>query len=145
VAVVAAAAAPGAGGLALGVAGGLLWGDLSSRTQSRVRRWNGTHVPLPERGPVLPEAVRRSVALGLAAEALRGVVVTGVGVALAVLLTPWLAQAWPLEPTATAALLLLGGLVSVGVVLRGRGLDTRASVLFAAGIVAGMVAGWIPS
>ena len=69
VAVAAATASPGAGGLALGVAAGLLWGDVASRTQSGVRRWNGAHVPLPEDGPVAAAAVNRSILMGLGAEA----------------------------------------------------------------------------
>lgn len=142
VAVAAAAVAPGPGGLALGVAGGLLWGEVASRTQSRVRSWNGTHVPLPENGAVDPEAVRRSIFLGIAAEAARGVAITGGGVLMVVLTVPRLAPAWPLDAATTAALLLLGGLVSVGVILRGRGLDTRASLLFAVGVAAGVMAAW---
>lgn len=142
VAVAAAAAAPGPGGLALGVAGGLLWGEVAGRTQLRVRSWNGTHVPRPDSEPVRPQAVARSIVLGLGAEALRGVLVTGAGVAFVVLTVPRLAPAWPLEPGPTAALLLLGALVSVGVVLRGLGLEARTSLLFAVGLVVGVLAAW---
>ena len=142
VALAAAAAAPGAGGLALGVAGGLVWGDWAGRGQEWVRSWNATHVPLPDRGPVSPAAVHRSIVLGLLAEAGRGVVFTGAGVLLARAVAPPLAATWPLSQDPTLALLLLGGLVSVGVVFRGRGLGVRASVLFGAGVVLGLVAGW---
>lgn len=142
VAVAGASVAPGPGGLALGTAAGLLWGELASRSQSLVRRWNGGHVPLPEDGPVPRSRVSRSIALGLGAEAVRGVVVTGAGVMLTILLARPLATSWPLNLGMTAAFLLLGGLVSVGVVLRGRGLDSRASLLFVAGIVAATVAAW---
>jgi hypothetical protein len=142
VAVAAASAAPGAGGLALGVASGLLWGDVASRTQALVRRWNGTHVPQEERGPVRSGAVNRSILLGIGAEAARGLVVTGAGVVFVGLTVPSLAPVWPLDPAATGALLLLGGLVSIGVMLRGPGLDARASLLFAAGLAAGVMAAW---
>lgn len=142
VAVAAVAAAPGPGGLALGIAGGLLWGDVASRTQLRVRSWNGTHVPRPDLGRVRPRAVARSILLGLGAEALRGVVVTGAGVAFVALTVPYLAPAWPLDSATTAALLLLGGLVSVGVVLRGLGLEARTSLLFTVGLVVGVMAAW---
>lgn len=142
VAVAAATASPGPGGLAFGAALGLLWGELASRTQSVVRGWNGRHVPLPEDGPVLPSAVNRSIALGLGAEAVRGVAITGAGVLLAVVLARPLAAVWPLDLPVTAAFLLMGGLVSVGVVLRGRGLDARASLFFLAGVVAATAAAW---
>jgi hypothetical protein len=142
VAVAAAAAAPGAGGLALGVASGLLWGDIASRTQSRVRSWNGTHVPREESGPVRSPALSRSILLGIGAEAGRGFLVTGAGLLFVGLTVPRLAPVWPLDPEATGALLLLGGLVSIGVMLRGAGLDARASLLFAAGLAAGVVAAW---
>jgi PTS system mannose-specific IIC component len=142
VAVAGAAAAPGPGGLALGVAGGLLWGEVASRTQLYVRSWNGTHVPRPDSGPVSPGAVARSILLGLGAEGVRGVVVTGAGVAFVALTVPRLAPAWPLDPGPTASLLLLGGLASVGVVLRGLGLEARTSLLFAVGLAAGVVAAW---
>jgi hypothetical protein len=99
-------------------------------------------VPLPDRGPVSPAAVHRSIALGLLAEAGRGVVFTGAGVLLARVVAPPLAATWPLSQDPTLALLLLGGLVSVGVVFRGRGLGVGASVLFGAGVVLGLVAGW---
>jgi len=142
VAVAAATASPGPGGLAFGTALGLLWGELASRTQSVVRDWNGRHVPLPEDGPVLPSVVNRSIGLGLGAEAARGMAVTGAGVLLAFLLAEPLAAAWPLDVAMTAAFLLMGGLVSVGVVLRGRGLDARASLFFLAGMIAATAAAW---
>ena len=142
VAVATATASPGPGGLALGVAAGLLWGELASRTQAAVRRWNGVHAPLPEDGPVAASAVNRSIALGLGAEAARGAVVTGLGALTMTALSRPLAASWPLEEGITVALLLFGGLVSVGVVLRGRGLDSRASFLFLAGVIAATVAGW---
>ncbi|HSM04816.1 MAG TPA: PTS sugar transporter subunit IIC [Longimicrobiales bacterium] len=145
VAVAAATAAPGPGGLALAIAGGLIWGELAGRGQVRVRIWNGAHAPLPDRGTVDSAAVSRSIGLGLLAEAARGFLATGVGVALARGLTPVLAAAWPVGSAATMALLLLGGLVSVGVVFRGRGLGVRASVLFGAGMTLGLLAGWTGS
>ena len=142
VAVAAAAAASGPGGLALGVAGGLIWGEVAGRGQERVRSWNESHVPLPDQGPVSPGGIHRSIVLGLLAEGARGVVVTGSGAIVARILAPPLAAMWPLAQGATVALLLLGGLVSVGVVFRGRGLGVRASVLFGAGLVLGLLAGW---
>lgn len=141
VAVAAAVSAPGPAGMALGVSAALVWGEVAGWTQSRLRIWNGTHVPVPGDTPVNAAAVERSLRLGVLADGTRGVVVTGVGVGLAWTISPLLATAWPLASRPTGALLLLGALVSVGVVVRGRGLERRASILFLGGILTGILAG----
>jgi hypothetical protein len=141
VAVAAAAAFPAPSGMALGVAGGLIWGLVGGWTQTRMRVRNGAVVPIPGDGGVAPGRVERAVALGLLLDFGRGVVVTAVGAAIALLVTPYLAPSWPLDGIPTTALLLLGGLVSVGIVLRGDGPHRHTLVMFGAGAALGLLAG----
>ncbi|HSG48085.1 MAG TPA: PTS sugar transporter subunit IIC [Longimicrobiales bacterium] len=142
VAVAAATAFPAPSGMALGVAGGLIWGLVGGWTQTRLRVRNGGLAPVPGDGGVPAERVERAVRLGLALDFARGVVLTAVGAGLALILTPYLAPSWPLEEIPTSALLLLGGLVSIGIVLRGAGATRRTVFLFGTGAVLGLLSGW---
>jgi len=142
VAVAAAASFPAPSGIALGVAGGLMWGLVGGWSQTRLRVRNGGIVPVPGDEGVAPDRVRRAVHLGLGLDFARGAVLTGAGAGVALLLTPYLAPSWPLDRIPTSALLLLGGLVSIGVVLRGVGLSRRTAALFGAGTLLGVLSGW---
>lgn len=144
VAVAAAVASPGPGGMALGVAAGLVWGQVAGWTQTRLRVANGDRVPIPGDQGVTPERLNRAVASGLLRDILRGVVLTAVGGGLAFLLTPRLTPGWPLEPGATSGLLLLGGVVSVGILLRAGSTGHRGWVLFGAGAALGLLVGALP-
>lgn len=137
----AAAAVGGAEGLALGVAGGLVWGQVSSMTQTLQRHANGRLVPVPGETPVTADGVRRAHVLALVLDGLRGALLTAIGLALASLLTPRLAPVWPLGEPATRALVLLGALVSLGILGRGEGLGTRRLAIFGAGLGGGLLAG----
>jgi mannose/fructose/N-acetylgalactosamine-specific phosphotransferase system component IIC len=137
----AAAAVGGAEGLALGVAGGLVLGQVSSMTQTWLRHANARLVPVPGEGPLTAAEVRRAHVLALALDGLRGALFTAVGLALASLLTPRLAPGWPLGEPATRALVLLGAMVSLGILGRGDGLVPRRLAIFAAGLGGGLLAG----
>lgn len=128
------------GGLALGAAAGLLWGVVAGWTQARLRVWNGAHVPLPGDAGFAVSDVRRAITLGLGVDVLRGIVLVAVGALVAVNLVPALAPHWPVDGGATPTLLLLGGLMSVGILLRGGG--RRTGVLFVGGALVGLLAGW---
>lgn len=141
VAVAAASSFPAPSGMALGVAGGLLWGLVGGWTQTRLRIRNGRLVPVPEEGGVAPELVERAVLAGLAWDFARGMAITAAGAGIALTITPWLAPSWPLATVPTTALLLLGGLASVGIVLRGDGADRHTLVMFGAGAALGLLAG----
>ncbi len=143
VAVAAAVAAPGAAGFALGVSGGLIWGLAGGWSQTRLRIWNGEVVPIPGSGEVTPRSVARAVRIGLLRDYLRGVVLTAVGGGVAFQISPILAPGWPLGEADTASLLLLGGVVSVGIVLRSGGGGRPAALLFGAGALLGMLVGVI--
>lgn len=141
VAVAAAASFPAPSGMALGVAGGLLWGLVGGWTQTRLRVWNGRLAPIPGEGGVAPELVERAVLAGLAWDFARGTALTAAGAAIALAITPYLAPSWPLDTVPTTALLLLGGLVSVGIVLRGDGASRHTLLMFGAGAALGLLAG----
>lgn len=142
VAVAAAVAFPAPSGMALGVAGGLVWGLAGGWTQTRLRVLNGRFAPMPTEEVVEPARVSRAVRTGLILDFVRGWILTGLGAGPALALTPYLAPTWPLGETPTSALLLLGGLVSIGVVIRGTGLTRRIALMFGAGAALGLLAGW---
>ncbi len=108
----------GAAGLALGVTLGVVWAVAGEVTVRGLRRRNERWVPDPTADAVPATAVITGHLVGLAADALRGLLVTGVGLAVARWTLPVLAAGWPLEGGATLGLLgvvagfSLGGLVS---------------------------------
>ncbi len=136
-----AAAIGGSEGLALGVAGGLVWGQVCSLSQSLQRRVTARLVPVPGEDPVTARRVVRAHLLSLGLDGLRGCVMTAVGLALGALLAPHLAPGWPLGVPETRALLLLGGFVSLGILVRGEAPQSRRLLLFGLGLGAGLLAG----
>lgn len=139
-AVAAATAAGGPAGLALGVCAGLMWGVVAGWSQTRLRELNGRLVPVPGDGPVSAALVSRAVLAGIALDFLRGVVLAVAGALAAWSAVPGLARRWPLDGMATRGFLLVGAMISLGVVLQGQTRPRRALVLFAAGVALGVVA-----
>lgn len=142
-AVVAAAAAVSTGGgagLALGVAAGLLFGWVGALTQTAQRELNGRWTPDPSQGPVTARAVVRGHLFSIAVDAVRGAALTGVGLAVVSLLSPWFVRGWELGLAETRAVLLLGVFVSLGIVARTL-LHHRRWVALVLGLVAGFALG----
>lgn len=137
VAVAAALAGEGPGALPLGIALGLLWGQLGGFTVSALRHLNGRLLPEPADGDVtrLPAAHLAALAL----DAARGAVLTVSGAALGRWAVPRLDSAWPWEVPESMGLLLAGGAVSLGILLRTLGGFSRRRILFAAGMALGLV------
>lgn len=131
----------GGEGLALGVTGGLVLGQVGALSQTVLRQLNGRLVPVPGETPVSAAAVRRAHATALALDGLRGSLLTAGGLGVAALLTPQLAPGWPLGGAATRALLLMGALVSLGILARGEGLEARRLAFFGVGLGGGLLAG----
>jgi PTS system mannose-specific IIC component len=130
---VASAGAGSGGTLALAVAIGLVWGQLAGVSITWLRHWNARMVPDPG-----PTSARRVTATHLGAVGLdyaRGVLVTLAGVVVARPLVRTLAAAWPIPADDTHGLLLVGGAVSVGILLRDLGGFTRHQVAIATGFV----------
>jgi PTS system mannose-specific IIC component len=97
VAVASAAAVEAPGAAALGIAVGLVWGQVGGFTVSLLRRVNGQFVP----EPASASAQRVSVAhaLGLILDFVRGVLVTLVGVVFGRQVVVRLVSLWPLVGT----------------------------------------------
>ncbi len=118
VGVSAAVLAPGLTGLVFGVTGGLIWGWLAGFTQSVMRRSNDLRVPVPGETPITEAAIAEAQVRGIVVDFLRSFTLVLVGVLLARLLVPLLVDAWWLEDGWTAGLLVGGGMVSAGVMVR---------------------------
>ncbi len=128
----------GAGGaLALGFTLALLLATVAGLLQARARNATARRVErIFARGGTAGMVLARSLGL----EALRGVLLVALGLALFLSVPPaWVAR-WPLEPGWTVAFLALPGLLGVGALGRlpvpG---PTRGPVLLAGGAVAGAV------
>lgn len=137
VAVACALAVDGPGAIPLGVATGLVWGQVGGFSVTVLRRLNGRLVSDADAGT--PERLVRAHLAAMALDALRGATVTLVGAALGRWSVAWLADGWPLEGEDSLGLLLVGGAVSGGIFLRDLGGFRRRRVLFATGMAVGLV------
>jgi mannose/fructose/N-acetylgalactosamine-specific phosphotransferase system component IIC len=137
VAVASAAAVDAPGAVAIGVAAGLVWGQVGGVTITWLRRLNGHFVPEP--GAAHPERVGWAHLGAVLLDFLRGAAVTGVGVAAGRAGTRLMAQAWPLDARDSSGLLLVGGAVSAGILLRSLGGFRRRRLLFAVGLALGIL------
>ncbi len=137
VAVASAGAADPLGAVPLGLALGLVWGQLGGFTVSALRRLNAWMVPDGD-GP-RPESVSAAHAGAIALDGLRGALLTAVGVVGGRWVVGTLAQAWPLGPSDTRGLLLVGAAVSAGVLMRSLGGYRRLRILFLTGMALAMV------
>lgn len=133
--------APGAAGLALGTAAGLLWGVVASWSQTGLRRMNGERVPIPGESAISARAVGLALAGGIVRDFSRGALLAVAAWALAHLVVPVLAPTWPLDGSQTSGLLMVGGMVSLGVLLRAEDHPRRAFLLFGLGLALGTAAG----
>lgn len=136
-----AATHPGSAAVAVGVALGLVWGQVGGWTISGMRTLNGAIAPDPAARPLRPARVVAGHLLALALDFVRGAVVTGVGVWFADHAVRRLGGRWPLGPEDTRGLLLVGAAVSTGILLRSFGGIERRGLLFLGGVAAGVVGG----
>jgi len=127
------------GGMALGIAVGLVWGQIGAYSATLLRSLNERLVPDPAGGELTAATVARAHFTGVLLDFLRGALVTATGLLFggAVL---YLAPLWPLEEADTRGLLLVGGAVSLGVLMRSFGGVRRRGLLFATGL--GLGAAW---
>jgi hypothetical protein len=115
----------------------LIWGQVGGFTISLLRRMNGQFVPEPATASSRTVSIAHRLALGF--DLIRGVVLTYGGVVIGRGLVQALAGSWPLPMDDTSGLLLVGGAVSAGILLRSLGGFRRRSVLFAAGLALGFI------
>ncbi|NNF38247.1 MAG: hypothetical protein HKO98_02655, partial [Gemmatimonadetes bacterium] len=129
--------AAGPAGLALGVAAALLLGYAGALSQAAQRHLNVRWVPDPAVQPVTEAAIVRGHWSSLGVDAIRGFVLTALGLVAVRMAAPWASGAWPLDAAATRGLLLVGAFVSLGVL--GRSLAARHLwVYLAVGAVVGL-------
>jgi mannose/fructose/N-acetylgalactosamine-specific phosphotransferase system component IIC len=139
VAVACAVPISGAGAMPLAIAMGLVWGQVGGATITAQRQLNSRLVPEPGDPRSSPRAVVTAhlAAIGLDFARAAAITFTGVLVGRAVLRT--LVERWPLSMPSSMGLLLVGGAVSAGILLRDLGGFRRRRVWFAAGLGLGIV------
>ena len=118
VATIAAIQVGGTEGLLIALATGLLWGWVGGVSQSWMRGRNGLRAVLASDGPVTPARIRRSVLGGITLDFLRAALLCAAGASLATHLLPVVVPALQLPDSIAGALLLGGGMVSAGILLR---------------------------
>ena len=137
VAVATASVSGAVGAVPLAVAVGLVWGHLGGISITWQRRLNGHLVPEPETPH--PERVSRAHLAAVGLDFLRGAVITAVGVVAGRYALGALVDAWPLGARDSGGLLLVGGAVSAGILLRSLGGFRRRRLLFVAGLALGIL------
>ena len=138
---VTAASYPGPGALALGVALGLVWGQVGGWTISGMRTLNARFAPDPSAPDLRPARIVAGHLLAILLDFVRGMVVTGSGVWFAGHAVERLGGRWPLGEPDTLGLLLVGAAVSIGIMLRSFGGMDRRKVFFLTGLGVGVVGG----
>jgi len=139
VAVASAAVSVAPGAVPLGIAVGLVWGQLGGFSITWLRHANSRLVPEPTRAPRRSGDVTSAHALALLMDFARGAAVTLSGLLVGRLVVGSFAAAWALAPGASAGLLLLGGTVSAGILLRDLGGFRRRHALLATGMALGIL------
>jgi PTS system mannose-specific IIC component len=139
VAVAAAAGVTGPGALPLAIGVGLVWGQVGGATITGLRHVNARLAPEP--GDARQDAGRLVAAhLGaIALDFLRGTVVTAVGVVVGRQVVALLLGHWPLSMAASNGLLLVGGAVSAGILLRDLGGFRKRRLAFVVGLALGIL------
>ncbi|MGD2070574.1 MAG: PTS sugar transporter subunit IIC [Gemmatimonadota bacterium] len=137
------ASAPGtAGALAVALAMALVWGHVAGLSTTLLRIVNG-RLAAPEEGRRTPSRVVAGHLTALLLDLVRGTVLTAAAIWTSRLAVARAGPAWPIDPAPTRGLLLLGGLVSVGVLIRSFGGLRRRVRVLGAGLAVGLVMGWL--
>ncbi len=131
---VASAGAGSGGALALAVAAGLIWGQVAGVSITWLRQLNGRLVPDREHGPPTTAGLAAAHLGAVLLDFARGAMVTWVGVLATRPLVAGFGASWPISRDATVGLLLVGGSVSVGILLRDLGGVRRRAAAFVAGL-----------
>jgi PTS system mannose-specific IIC component len=127
------------GALPLAVAVGLVWGQLAGYSISWMRQLNSHIVPEPGVRHRGPGGIATVHLVAVFLDFARGAVVTFVGVVAGRAIVSALHGPWALSPAASIGLLLVGGAVSAGILLRDLGGFRRRRTLFVAGMALGII------
>ena len=140
-AVLLAARLGGPGGLALGVALGVLWSLAGGATVRGQRRLNSWIMRPPGNGRLSGPALSRRHWSCIGADALRSLLLTGCGLAATLAVPDGLAARWPLRETTTWMLLAAPALLVGGTLLRRWHRAPNAGAMLIAGAFAGILLG----
>ena len=139
VAVATASVSSAPGALPLAIAIGLVWGQIGGFSITALRRANGFIVPEPADAHADAGRVAAAHLGAVGLDFVRGVLITGTGVAIGRFVVARLAVAWPLGEREGFALMLAGAAVSVGILLHDLGGFRERRVLFVAGLALGIL------
>jgi mannose/fructose/N-acetylgalactosamine-specific phosphotransferase system component IIC len=143
VAVAVAVSVPGAGGIALASASGLLLSRLGARTIRLLRRMAERLVPDPLTRQVSARRLVWGHLTSIAAEFVRGGVLTAFGLVVGGLLARTVGEVWPLGQEGTLALLAIGAAIPAGALVGGLGGWKKRGIQFGAGVVGFLLAGLV--
>lgn len=139
VAVASAAGSEGAGALPVAVAFGLAWGQIGGFSITLLRHANSRLVPEPGRALRGSRGLASAHLLAMVLDFVRGMAVTLSGVLVGRGIVRALGGAWSLAPAPSLGLLLVGGSVSAGILLRDLGGFRRRKTLLVAGMALGIL------
>lgn len=142
VAAVVAGAAGTAGALAVALAMALVWGQVAGLSTTLLRIVNG-RLAVPEGDRRTPSRVVAGHVGALLLDLGRGTALTAAAIWTSRLAVERAGPAWPIGPDPTRGLLLLGGMVSLGVLIRSFGGLRRRLRVLGAGLAVGLVMGWL--
>lgn len=138
VAVACAAPFDGPGAIPLSVAVGLVWGQVAGITITTQRHLN-TRLVTDGGAATTASRVRIGHLTAIAADFLRAAIVAVVGVVLGRLAVGAVVADWPLEAGPSMALVLVGGSVSLGILLHDLGGLRQKGLWLAAGLLLGLL------
>ena len=139
VAVASAAGFDSAGAVPLAIAVGLVWGQVSGLTITGLRHVNSRIAPEPGGARSRPGRIVGAHLLAIGLDFLRAAALTASGIWIGRLTVGSLVESWPLGGPASNGLLLVGGAVSGGILLRDLGGFRRRRVAFVAGLAIGII------
>lgn len=130
----------GTGAVPLALAFGLVWGQLAGMSVTAQRHLNARLVPepgTPRQHRSLSLAHLGSIGIDL----VRATLVTIVGIGVGRLLLRPFVEAWPLDALASRAVVLIGGVVSAGILLHDLQVGGRRGWWFGAGLLIALAGG----
>lgn len=137
-----AGALEGTGAVPLALAFGLVWGQLAGMSVTAQRHLNARLVP--EAGTPTEDRSPSLAHLGaIAADLTRATLVTLTGVWLGRLLLRHFVDGWPLDEPSSRAIVLIGGVVSAGILLHDVQVGGRRGAWFVVGVVLALGGGLI--
>jgi hypothetical protein len=143
VAVAVGSTVSGPGGVALGVALGLVLSRVGALSIHLLRRVNGRLIPNPSVGTVSAGAILGGHLAGMSLDFLRGFLLSLFGLLGGTWLAQWTYGIWPLRMPGTLTLIAIGGTLTAGAFVGSLGGWRRRGVLFGVGLVGSLLVGLI--